>query len=262
MRHSHLLNRDKKMEQLSTEKDLIQKAIRGDKAAFGEIIKRYQYLVYATALQITRDPMGAQDVSQDAFISAFRGLKNLRSENSFLPWLRKISRNLALSWRNERKRITSLDEAGEPLSPFGVPQIEMKAESEEAENFRNEIGRVLSSLSDALRFPILLCYLNGISTAEAARFLGLKEGSLRKRLHDGKKKLQEKIVRMAEKSVQEFRLPPGFARRCICGCKWARLKKKQKGGDKMAKKRGCGCGCSDVSSGKKEKPKPKKGQNK
>ena len=262
MRHSHLLNRDKRMRQLSIEKDLIQKAAHGDTTAFGEIIKKYQNLVFATALQITGDPISAEDVTQDAFISAFKALKDLRSENSFPSWLRKIARNIAFSRHKERKRITSLDEAGEPLSPFGVPQIEMEAEREEAEDFRNEIGRILASLSDALRFPILLCYLNGISTAEAARFLGLKEGALRKRLHDGKKKLQEKIVRMAEKTVQEFRLPPGFARRCICGCKWARLKKKRKGGDKMAKKGGCGCGCANVSSGKKEKPKPKKEQNK
>ncbi len=250
------------MGQLSTEKDLIQKAAHGDTTAFGEIIKKYQNIVFATALQITGDPISAEDVTQDAFISAFKALKDLRSEKSFPSWLRKITRNIAFSRHRERKRITSLDEAGELLSFFSDPQIEMEAERKEAEDFRNEIGRVLASLSDALRFPILLCYLNGISTAEAALFLGIKEGTLRKRLHDGKKKLQQKVVKMAEKTLQEFRLPPGFAKRCICGCKSAQSKKKQKGGDKMAKKGGCGCGCVDVSSGKKEKPKPKKGQNK
>jgi len=262
LRHSHLLNRDKKMGQLSTEKDLIQKAAQGDTTAFGEIVKKYQNLVFATALQITRDPMGAQDVTQDAFISAFQALKDLRSENSFLPWLRKITRNFALSWRRERNRVASLEEAGVLRSSFSAPQVEIEDEQRETEAFRNEIGKAVASLSDSLRFPILLCYLNGISTAEAARFLDIKEGTLRKRLHDAKKKLRQKVVKMAEKTVQEFRLPPGFARRCICGCKWARLKKKQKGGDKMAKKGGCGCGCADVSSGKKEKPKPKKEQNK
>jgi predicted DNA-binding protein (UPF0251 family) len=140
--------------------------------------------------------------------------------------------------------------------------VEIEEEQKETEAFRNEIGKAVASLSDSLRFPILLCYLDGISTAEAARFLGLKEGTLRKRLHDGKKKLQQKVVKMAEKTLQEFRLPPGFAKRCICGCKWARSEKSRRGVIKMAKKGGCGCGCADVSSGKKEKPKPKKGQNK
>ena len=250
------------MRQLSTEKDLIQKAAQGDTTAFGEIIKKYQDLVFATALQITRNPNSAEDVTQDAFISAFKALKDLRSENAFPSWLRKITRNFAFSRYKEGKRIASLDEAGEILSPFDTSRIEMEAERNEAQDFRNEVGRVLASLSDTLRFPILLCYLNGISTAEAARFLGLKEGTLRKRLHDGKKKLQQKVVKMAEKTLQEFRLPPGFSKRCICGCKWARSEIKQKGGDKMAKKGGCGCGCAAGSSGKKEKPKPNKGQNK
>ncbi|MDA8179280.1 MAG: hypothetical protein M0T69_07050 [Deltaproteobacteria bacterium] len=57
------------------------------------------------------------------------------------------------------------------------------------------------------------------STRDAARFLGITEGALRKRLHDGKKKIQERIVRMAEKSFQVYRLPPDFAKRCICGCR-------------------------------------------
>jgi RNA polymerase sigma factor (sigma-70 family) len=248
----------------TTEKALIQKAMQGDTAAFGEIIEKYQDLVYAKALQITRDPIGAQDVTQDAFISAFKGFKDLRSDSSFLPWLRKITRNLALSWLRERKRLRSLEEANVLPSSFEPLQMEIEDEQRETEAFQKEIGKVVASLSDSLRFPILLCYLNGISTAEAAHFLGLKEGTLRKRLHDGKKKLQEKVVKMAEKTLQEYRLPSGFAKRCICGCERAQFENKRREVMKMAKKGGCGCGCGcvDVSSSKKEKPKPKKSEKK
>lgn len=208
------------------EKVLIQKAVHGDTAAFGEIIKKYQYLVFAAALQITRDPVGAQDVTQDAFISAFKGLKDLQSDNSFLPWLRKITKNLSFSWLKERRRIRPLDEV--VPSSFEPPRMEIESEQRETEAFRNEIGKALASLSESLRFPILLCYLKGISTAEAARFLGLKEGTLRKRLHDGKKKLQKKVVAMAEKTLQEYRLPAGFAKRCICGCRRAQIVKRKR----------------------------------
>ena len=114
------------MEQPTTEKDLIQKAAHGETRAFGEIINKYQNLVFATALQITGDPVSAEDVSQDAFIAAFKALKDLRSENAFPSWLRKITRNIAFSRYKERKRIASLDEVGELLSPLDVPQIEME----------------------------------------------------------------------------------------------------------------------------------------
>jgi RNA polymerase sigma-70 factor (ECF subfamily) len=249
--------------QQGMEKFLLRKAAQGDIEAFGEIIKKYQHLVYAVAVQITRDRGSAQDIAQDTFISAFKALKNLRSENSFAPWLRSIARNLALSWRKEQGRFASLEAGGTLVTSSKPPRVEMEAEHVEVETFRERIRQILSSLSDAIRFPILLCYLSGLPTAEAARFLGIKESTLRKRLHDGKKKLQMRIVRMAEKTLQEYRLPPGFAKRCICGCQRGRLgKKDQKFGKEVVemadKKTSCGCGCVEMKPSKSKATNKKK----
>ena len=108
--------------------------------------------------------------------------------------------------------------------------METEDERKEVDVFRAEVRKVVSSLSDALRFPVLLCYLDDVPTGEAARFLGISEGAVRKRLHDGKRKLQERVVRMAEKTLQEYRLPRDFARRCICGCRRARQEAEKKAG--------------------------------
>lgn len=203
------------------ETDLIGKAREGDTAAFGEIVRRYQNLVYATAFQILKDPGLAEDVAQEAFIAAFRSLKDLRRESAFPPWLRKITRNLALVSRKEHGRFRAIEEAGELQSPPADAGSDAERERREADVFGEEVRRIVSSLSDTLRFPVLLCYLDDLPTSSAASFLGITEGALRKRLHDGKKKLQERIVRMAEKSFQEYRLPRNFAKRCICGCRRA-----------------------------------------
>ena len=207
------------------EKLLLQKAKQGDTSAFGRIIKKYQSLVYAVAVQILFNPAAAKDVTQDTFISAFKALKDLRSEDAFPSWLHSIARNRALLWLKDRGRIVPLEEAGVLQSPPNPMVIEMEAERSEVQSFDARVREIIFSLSDALRFPIFLCYQDDLSTAEAARFLGIKEGTLRKRLHDGKKKLQEKIVRMAEQTFQEYRLPAGFARRCICGCERSRRKR-------------------------------------
>ena len=212
-----------------TEKELLAEAARGDAGAFGEIVRRYRHLVYATALQIAGEPAAAQDVAQDPFLSAFVSLKDLRSMESFPPWLRKIARNKALAWRKEQERLAPLEDAGVLRAPAEASETETEDEREEVDAFRAEVRKLVSSLSDALRFPLLICYLDGVPTAEAARFLGITEGALRKRLHDGKKKLQERIVRMAEKSFQVYRLPPDFARRCICGCRRSQAVEKRKG---------------------------------
>jgi RNA polymerase sigma-70 factor (ECF subfamily) len=207
------------------EKELLGKSARGDAEAFGEIVRRYQYPVYVTALQIVKAPAAAQDVAQETFISAFAALKDLRSPDTFPSWLRKIARNKALAWRKEQDRLAPLEDAGVLPSPAETSETEKKEERIEANAFDGEVRRVVSSLSESLRFPLLLCYLDGVPTAEAARFLGISEGAVRKRLHDGRKKLQERIVRMAEKTFQEYRLPRDFARQCICGCRRARQAK-------------------------------------
>ena len=202
--------------------------------AFGEVVRRYQYLVYAVAIGIARDPSAAKDIAQETFISAYAALKDLRSPDAFPSWLRKISRNRALAWRREQGREKSLEDAGVLRSLSGAPEVERLHEQNEADAFRAEIRKVVLTLSDALRFPVLLCYVCGVPTAEAARFLGIKEGTLRKRLHDGRRKLQERVVRMAEKTLLSHRLPPDFARRCICGCRRARHTRSEKhtrGGD-------------------------------
>jgi len=216
--------------------DLLRKSARGDAASFEEIVRRYQYLVYAAALQIVKDPAAAQDVAQETFISAFEALKDLRSEEAFPSWLRKITRNKALAWRKEQDRFAPLEDAGVLRSPTEASEMEKEDERKEADAFRAEVRKVVSSLSDALRFPLLLCYLDGVPTAEAARFLGITEGAIRKRLHGGKKKLQERIVRMAEKTMQEVRLPLDFARRCICGCRRARQIKAKESGNRVERR--------------------------
>jgi len=214
------------------EKDLLRKSAGGDAESFGEIIRRYRYLVHAAALQIVKDPAAAQDVAQETFITVFAALKDLRSMEAFPPWLRKIARNKALAWRKEQDRLAPLEDAGALPSPAEASEMEKEDERKEADAFQAEVRKVVSSLSDTLRFPLLLCYLDDVATAEAARFLGISEGAVRKRLHDGKKKLQERIVRMAEKTFQGYRLPRDFARRCICGCRRAREAKAKLTGDR------------------------------
>jgi RNA polymerase sigma factor (sigma-70 family) len=218
------------------ENDLLRKSAQGDAASFGEIVRRYQHLVYAAALQIVKDPAAAQDVAQETFISAFASLKDLRSMEAFPPWLRKIARNKALAWRKEQDRLAPLEDAGVLPSPVEASEMEIEDERNEADAFQAEVRKIVSSLSDALRFPLLLCYLDDVATGEAARFLGITEGAVRKRLHDGKRKLQQRIVKLAEKTFQEYRLPRDFARRCICGCRRARQAKPKETGNRLERR--------------------------
>ena len=111
----------------------------------------------------------------------------------------------------------------------------------------------------------ILCHVDGASRKGAARFLGVPEATLRKRLHDAKRVLQRRIVEAAEKNLEEHLLPRDFASRCICECKRAvDAKRKEIMSMTAEKKADCGCGCRLPSRGKtkgkgkvEEKAKPK-----
>src|SRR5512145_688952 len=118
---------------------LIRKAREGDTGAFGEIVRRYQNLVYATALQILKNPSVAEDAAQEAFVTAFRSLPGLRAEGSFPPWLRKITRNLALAARKEQSRFGGIEEAGTLMSPPADAESEAETERRDADAFGEEV---------------------------------------------------------------------------------------------------------------------------
>lgn len=246
------------------ESDLLLKSSRGEADAFGKIIKKYQYLVYALAVKMVRVPSIAQDVSQDTFVTAFAALKSLRSPEAFPSWLRTIALNTARSRLREQRRLVPLENVDALSNQSGESDVEIEIERREADAFQAEVQRCLSSLSETFRFPLLLCYIEGVSTRDAAAFLGIKEGTLRKRLHDGKKRLQREIVTMAEKTLQEFRLPRDFSKRCICGCRQSCRSEKPHISRKevipMPKKGNCDCGC--IPSSKTVQSNPPKPQNK
>src|SRR4030067_271695 len=135
--------------------DLVRKAKERDPLAFAVMVRRYQNLESATAFQILKDAALAEDVAQEAFVTAFQSLQDLRTESSFPPWLRKIARNLALASRREQRRFGALEEAGVLQSPPADAGQEVERERREIDAFGEEVRRIVSSLSATLRFPVL-----------------------------------------------------------------------------------------------------------
>lgn len=236
-----------------TELRLIERAAAGDFQSFEEIIRTYQTPVYLTALRIVMNAAAAEDVAQETFLHAYQSLGSLKNRDSLAPWMRAIARNRALGWLREQKKIAPLEAA-----PVQSAKIADPVAAREVELFSGDIARIVASLPETARMPLILCYLRDVPTATAARFLGIEAGTLRKRLHDGKKKLQREVVAFAERTCQENRLPRDFARKCICRCRRSGGEVGQTPAGKevkrMEKKTNCGCGCQGEL---KSKPAPK-----
>jgi RNA polymerase sigma factor (sigma-70 family) len=227
---------------------IVKEVLAGNVEAFGPLVRRYQEAVYALAWSVVRDFTAAEDVAQEAFLTAYIRLPQLRDPSAFPAWLRRIAANAARVWLRENGRQETSSE---------MDRVEVPSERPGAV-LREEIAEILASLPQKKREVAILCYRDGLSRKEAARFLGIPEGTLRKRLHDAKRVLQRRVVEAAQRALSEHLLPSDFAHRCVCGCKRALEAKRKEVMSMTARKTNCGCGCLPLGSKAKPRGKAKR----
>ncbi|MCK5558204.1 MAG: RNA polymerase sigma factor, partial [Candidatus Hydrogenedentes bacterium] len=222
-------------------------------------VKMYQDMVCVVVLPIVGELATAQDIVQDTFIQAYTKAHQLADERKFPGWLRTIAVNKARMWVRRRKRESSFRQDTIASSDRSISGRSLDPELR-GDDFSSELMRLVASLSEKRRVPVLLCYVKGLRRREAAQFLGISENALRKRLYDAKAELQREIVEFAERTLQEYRLPPGFAERCVCNCERSRkgvrtmAQKKRRVKSATPQKKGdCLCGCLLATKGKERK---------
>lgn len=147
----------------------LTRALEGDLGAFEDLVRLYQADVYRFACYVTRDRGLAEDVTQEAFLRAFRFLGSFRGDSRFSSWLLRIVRNCGMDALRKRRR--GLEEIHPPAAPATDPSA------------RVELAAALSSVGDEHREPFLLIEVLGLSYQETADVLGLKVGTVKSRMH-------------------------------------------------------------------------------
>ena len=171
--------------------------------AFGELVRRYQRMVYALALSLVR-PADADDVAQDAFLRAFRNLDLLADPARFGVWLRRITFGVAIDHvRSDRARNGSVvtagqgEDAGDPLIDVPDPMPSPLDRVEQGE----VAGRVLAALERMparYRVPLTLYHIDGLTHAKVARALGVPEGTVRSLVARARQKLARLLAHAPE----------------------------------------------------------------
>ena len=185
---------------------LIQGAKSGDLDAFNRLVLNYQGLAYNVALRIMGDEATAADAAQEAFISAYRGLKRYRG-GSFRAWLLRIVTNACYDELRRRKRrpTVSLDEMTEQESalPVASPSEGPEAAAQRTELIR-AIEECLLGLAPEFRAVAVLVDVQGFDYREVAETLGKPLGTVKSRLARARAKLRE--------CLEEYRelLPPSI----------------------------------------------------
>jgi len=184
-----------------SEEKLIRAGQRGDQQAVEMLFRRYQRPLFQTALRVLGNAEDAEDALQDGLLSAYRNLKRFEGRSQFSTWLTRIVINAALMRRRSAKArpAVSLDEppreeelpAAERFADDGPTPEQVFANTE----IREMISENLDQLSPLLRTAFILREMQGFSTGEAAKKLGVTENTLKARLWRARHQLAERLGR-------------------------------------------------------------------
>lgn len=172
---------------------LVLDALTGGTEQFGPIVDRYRDAVFGIALARTGSFHDAEDVAQDVFVEAFQRLGSLNNPERLGAWLRSITIHRCIDRLRRRYRELPVDEPEDDRPERAVPGIET-----ERLELRERVLAAIGRLSKPQRETTALFYVNGYSLEEVARIQEVPVGTVKRRLHDARKKLQEDLMDMAE----------------------------------------------------------------
>jgi len=183
--------------------DLVKRVQKGDKRAFDLLVLKYQYKVQAVVSRFIKDSSEVQDISQEAFIKAYRALKNFRGDSQFYTWLYRIAVNTAknhLVTRNRRPPSEDID-IGD-AEHYGGSEYLKDNDTPEAEMYRTELEevvfRAMSELPEDLRTAVTLREMEGMSYEDIASVMDCPVGTVRSRIFRAREAITEKMRPLME----------------------------------------------------------------
>ena len=192
-----------KAQEVALDRMLVDRFRSGDSAAFEEMVSRHWDRIYGMVHQLLRNQQDAEEVTQDAFIRAHRGLANFRGDSSFSTWLYQIATNLARNrywywWRRKRDRTVSFDQpVGDdndtPLSEVFVGESESPGDVTVTQELVDRIAVGMEKLSSKHREILILRNIKNQSYEEIAAILGISVGTVKSRIARARDSLREII---------------------------------------------------------------------
>jgi RNA polymerase sigma-70 factor (ECF subfamily) len=192
-----------KAQDVAMDRILVDRFKGGDQAAFDEMVTRYWDRIYAMVHQLLRNQQDAEEVTQDAFIRAHRGLVNFRGESAFSTWLYQIATNLARNrywywWRRKRDKTVSFDQpvsegSDMPLSEVFAAEIESPDDVTVTQEFVDRIAKGMEKLGAKHREILILRNVKNLSYEDIAAILNISVGTVKSRIARARESLRAKM---------------------------------------------------------------------
>jgi RNA polymerase sigma-70 factor (ECF subfamily) len=175
-------------------------AAAGSAEAFRAIVERHQQTVYRLIVRMVRDPGLAEDIAQETFLKAYRALPGYDPRWKLSSWLLKIAHNATIDHlRRQRLDTTPLDlgpesESGSPIERIADTSVLGAEDQVRAKALARDLQTALAGLDPAYRELLLLRFQEGMAYQDIAEVTGLPLGTVKVRLHRGRKRLAELLA--------------------------------------------------------------------
>lgn len=192
----------------ATDVELVGLARNGDRQAFEELVTRHRDKVFARAYSMVRNADDATDLSQEAWIKAWRRLRQFHGDSSFATWLTRIAINVCLDFlrRQKRARFESTETLEETIGGVErlLPPVDIDPlEGLEREELRKRIDAAMAELSDVHRTAIVLHTFEGLEYKEIAKRMGCSLGTVMSRLFYARRRLAALLAGLKEERENE-----------------------------------------------------------
>ena len=185
---------------MTDEKKLIERVLAGDSEAFSDLMTIHEKQVYNLCLRMTGGhPQDAQDLAQEAFIKAWRGLQFYKFESSFSTWLYRLTSNVCIDFLRQQKRrpMTSLtvsDESDEEIELEIADTAPLPEQQVLHREDQSQIAAALEQLEDEFRLALTLRVVDDLSYEQIGEVLDLKPGTVKSRIARARTKLKKILL--------------------------------------------------------------------
>jgi RNA polymerase sigma-70 factor, ECF subfamily len=201
----------------ASDSELLERARQGDAAAFAALIRRHDKHLYRIVRSVLRDDYEAEEAVQETYLRAFTGLRGFRGAASLQTWLTRIALNEAVRRRRRSRALLDLDalhaaqeRSRKPL-PSSLIARELDPERAAAHGqIRELLERAIDDLPAAFRIVFVMRDVEEISTEDTANLLGIRQQTVKTRLHRARRMLRQRLgdeLEAALKDVFPFEKP-------------------------------------------------------
>ncbi len=181
-----------------TDQQLVDRVLKGDKQAFNLLVVRYQQRVIALIARFVNDPQEVEDVSQEAFIKAYRALSLFRGESAFYTWLYRIAVNTAKNHLVAKSRRPpavdmDVDESQNNDLAMSLRELESPEESLVTEDLKQAIEKAIDELPEELKTAFTLREFSGLSYEDITEIMDCPVGTVRSRIFRAREAIDKRI---------------------------------------------------------------------